>query len=355
MKTQEKHNFAKSSKQPNFHFEHDSFLFNDFQKNFISQKNNSVVLSNDFEAKLEEEKPFNTILIKKSDPNEKTTKKPLTTGSKSDVLKPKTSKMVKKFILKLKEKIKKFKTKQSCFIYDLSNPEHIFPKKQKLKKLNKTLNCLRKLFLVFIKYSKCNEIMEKCLNMPMIHPFKKFRITWDFLIFLNTLFLFFYIPLTTCFDILDDNANVAFESIEIVIYIVELIINLNTAQFIDGVLVENRMKIWLNYKKKFIILDVIALISLIATKTHATHSSIRNSLMSFAFYAKFKIFKAEFLKIKEFFSLKIHKHCIFFFFNIKIFTFFNHSFFGDLRSSCILVFVGALLCLHVSLHCHFIG
>ena len=349
MKTQEKRNFAKSSKQPNFHVESDSF--SEFQKNFISQKNNSIILSNDFEPKLEEEKPFHTILQQTS---VKTTKKPLTTGSKSNVLKAKTSEMVKKFIFKLKENIKKIKKKPNYFINDLSNPEQPIPKKQKRKKINKTLNCLHKLISVFIKYSKCNEIMEKCLTMPMIHPFKKFRITWDFLIFLNTLFLFFYIPLTTCFDILDYNANVAFESIEIVIYVVELIINLNTAQFIDGVLVENRMKIWLNYKKKFLILDVIALISLIATKRDATHSSFRNSLMSFAFYAKFKIFKAEFYKIKEFFSVKIHKQCIFSFFNIKIFTFFNRSFFGDLHSSCIFVFIGAFLCLHVSLHCSFI-
>ena len=284
-----------------------------FQKNFISQKNNTIILSNDFKVKLQEEKPFNCGILKSSAQNEKTSKlPPIRTRSNSDVPKIKTLKMVKKFILKLKENIQKKKKKPNCFVFnDLSNPEQTIPKKEKTKKSNKTLNCLRKLILLFIKYSKCNEIMEKCLNMPMIHPFQKFRIAWDFLLFLNTLFLFFYIPLTTCFDILDVHANVAFEMIEIVIYLVELIVNLNTAQFIDGVLVENRKKIWLNYKKKFIFCDVITLISLIATKRQATHSNVINSLMSFAFYARLKIFRTKFNKIKEFFALKIHMQGIF--------------------------------------------
>ena len=51
---------------------------------------------------------------------------------------------------------------------------------------------------------------------------------------------------------MDDEEIRVFEGMEIVVYLLDLIVNLNTSQFIDGFLIENRRRIWVNYQNQFI-------------------------------------------------------------------------------------------------------
>ena len=155
----------------------------------------------------------------------------------------------------MKQSIKPIKLPLNSLISDLAcpNPNRSFSdERKKYEKSGRLTRYLQKALMSFMNFSSINNIVSKFLSLPTFHPFQKICITWDALIFLNTLFLFFYIPLKDGFDIMDDEEIRVFEGMEIVVYLLDLIVNLNTSQFIDGFLIENRRRIWVNYQNQFI-------------------------------------------------------------------------------------------------------
>lgn len=296
----EKRNFAKSSKVPNFHLNENSTLFSDFQKDFLAQKKASYDENTSNEPDDIQKKPEPQNLDKISNDF------PAKPAAKT---KPKSLRTVKKFILKMKQSIKPIKLPLNSFFSDLAcpNPNRRFSDERKrFEKLYRLTRYLRKIISSVMNFPLLNNIVSKFLSLPTFHPFQRMCITWDALIFLNTVFLFFYIPMKAGFDIMDDQEIRVFEGLEIVVYLLEFIVNLNTSQFIDGFLIQNRWKIWAYYQNQFIY-DFLAILSLILSKRETIkEATFFDYFMNMIFFLKFKALKKEFYKIKEFFALKIH-------------------------------------------------
>ena len=126
-KSQEKSNFAKSNKVPTFHLNENSTLFSDFQKDFLAQKKASV----DNNSNDPEDIPDKPELSWK---NRNIDKISINFPAKpADQTKPKNLRVVKKFILKMKQSIKHIKLPSNSFISDLAcpNPNRSFSKKKK--------------------------------------------------------------------------------------------------------------------------------------------------------------------------------------------------------------------------------
>ena len=139
-----------------------------------------------------------------------------------------------------------------------------------------------------------------------IHPFAKKKILWDIILFLNTLLLFFYIPFTMGFDFMHDDERDVFQRCQFVIYLVDMLINLNTSFIDNGVIIQDRMKVASHYISNFFIWDLLTIISLAGKNDfipQGINSGNQTIYLQLMFFTKFKLFQVRFNNIKEIFCL----------------------------------------------------
>ena len=82
----------------------------------------------------------------------------------------------------------------------------------------------------------------KKLTMPVIHPYSKFKLFWDLLISILTIFLLFYIPLSLSFGVHFLNES-DMKLLVSSILIIDMVLEMNTLYFHHGLEVQNRAMI----------------------------------------------------------------------------------------------------------------
>lgn len=140
-----------------------------------------------------------------------------------------------------------------------------------------------------------------------LHPFERAKISWDIFLFLNTLLLFFYVPLTLSFEFLDGGARLMFGRLQLAIYLLDIVINMNTAYIDNGVLIRERLKSFRNYMRTFFVWDLLTVISVAGKNDFLVdgEGGADNKLffIQLLFFTKFKMFQVRFNNIKEIFCL----------------------------------------------------
>ena len=111
-----------------------------------------------------------------------------------------------------------------------------------------------------IRLQSLSRLLLKC-NF-ILHPYGNFKTLWNICHLILTIIWFFYIPLYLAF-METQNKPYEFQLYTISFLIFDIIVNLNTAFFKNGVVEQSRKKILKNYFLKHFFLDSITLISLI--------------------------------------------------------------------------------------------
>ena len=161
----------------------------------------------------------------------------------------------------------------------------------------------------FILFGKVLKFLHFIYNFGTFHPFGKIKIIWDIFLVLNSLLLFFYIPLTLSFkSIFNENHTQSFNICQFGIYLFDIFLNFNTGYIDNGVMVKERVKVWKQYLKSGLIFDLIAVSSLVIKNDEFNSESWnaadqKISLFQMLFFVRVKNFGNRFVKIKEFFCL----------------------------------------------------
>lgn len=156
----------------------------------------------------------------------------------------------------------------------------------------------------------------KKFAIKTFYPFEKKKIIWDIFLFFNTLLLFFYIPLTMAFNFFEQGDRDVFMRVQLGIYIVDLIINLNTCYIDNGVIIKERIKVFIHYVKHFFVWDLLTILSLLGKNNYILNEKEEINLLNLLqlmFFMKFKLFQIRFKNIKEIFCLdkKLKGICFF--------------------------------------------
>jgi len=281
--------FFKSTKAPVLISKEDfSIEFSEFQKNFIKNKQDHDIESEDDEVlpvpmgKLSKEPPINRSNISKA-----------LKGS---------SFLVKKFISILKKAAylnSYIMPKTAILLDDLT---FFISDKKKTLKRHKLFMIIYWIKRVFFEYYCKGKF--KHFEFKAIHPFEKTKVGWDIFMFLNTFIMFFFIPMQLSFVLMETNLDTLY-TFQFVIYFLDIMINFNTCYLDNGVLIKDRTKICVNYLKENFVLDLIALFGLLMKQHYFIADKEDENVFYFKllFFAKVKPFKNRFNKIKEYFCL----------------------------------------------------
>ena len=116
------------------------------------------------------------------------------------------------------------------------------------------------------------EYFPSCISMPpekktlkLISPENKMIVAWNSLIVICSVFLVIYIPFVIAFEINDNESNLIMYITFLLVFVIDLIIHLNTALYNNGNLIIDRSKIIKSYMKGWFFIDVLGILALIIT------------------------------------------------------------------------------------------
>ena len=129
-------------------------------------------------------------------------------------------------------------------------------KKFRTQHIKKNRNAIIK----FREYSKV--LLEKLKGeLLVIIPNNRFKICYNFFIFLFTLLEFIYIPMDACFEIgMDINWYAPFRQLVYVLFLLDIFMNFNTGYFTKGTLILERKEIITQYFKFRFWVDLLTII-----------------------------------------------------------------------------------------------
>ena len=109
-----------------------------------------------------------------------------------------------------------------------------------------------------------NPIVQIYLKIKVVTPDSNYRIFWDFMILFFLCLNVWYIPLKISFslklNIFEQTIYYYFlEFIPVTIFLIDIIVILNTSYYSKGAFITKKSKIASNYYKKYFFLDVITL------------------------------------------------------------------------------------------------
>ena len=108
-----------------------------------------------------------------------------------------------------------------------------------------------------------NFIMVLFNKVEVFQPDKWIISTWNFIMLFFVLINALYIPLKIGFEIDEDKVNryiyVIFEQIPVWIFIVDILVSINTAYYSKGVFLIDRIKIIKHYIKSYLLLDLVTI------------------------------------------------------------------------------------------------
>ncbi|CAD8143061.1 unnamed protein product [Paramecium pentaurelia] len=178
-------------------------------------------------------------------------------------------KYVARFIYQLKTKADKLKIKlmnNEIFIKlgDKSADFQNFKKGNQKQKLN---NLLYRIFnkMIFQIIQLWNLISQSLNKIAIIYPESTFKIIWDTVVVCFIVINIFFIPMSLSFE-LDKSSQIStlfFETIPSYIFIVEILLNFNTAYYSQGIIHTNRSDIFFHYISNNFIWDLLIAIPFI--------------------------------------------------------------------------------------------
>jgi len=212
--------------------------------------------------------------------------------------------LVRKFINNLKKAayLRNLPPNAGVLVNDMSYYDHVMPSNKGglffFLYLLRNFICWEEKFCIAFK---------KSLKAKTIHPFGKRKICWDLFLFLNTLFLFFYVPFSIGFEMGSEQNRDIIEKIELFICLVDIFLTLNTSNVENGILIKDRIKICSNYLKTNVLLDILAIFSLVCKDDHFPSSNSepdhRYVILKMMIYVRTKMFQERYNKIKEYLGL----------------------------------------------------
>ncbi|CAD8133742.1 unnamed protein product [Paramecium octaurelia] len=178
-------------------------------------------------------------------------------------------KYVARFIYQLKTKADKLKIKlmnQEIFLKlgDKSSDFENF-KQGSQKQILNGLICQIFNKIIFQTLSLWNFISQYLNKIGIIYPESTFKIFWDTVVVCFIVINIFYIPMSLSFE-LDKSSQIStllFETIPSYIFIVEILLNFNTAYYSHGIIHTNRSDIFFHYISNNFIWDLLIAIPFI--------------------------------------------------------------------------------------------
>ena len=126
------------------------------------------------------------------------------------------------------------------------------------------------------------------LQIPVIHPYNKFKLLWDIYMYIVTILLMFFIPFAIAFQskIIEDY-TLFFSCI----LLLDMVLEMNTLFFFYGTEVRNRRKIFINYLKSYFFPDLIALMSILFGSDKLMEDCFWKHMTLFFFLKMFTLLK----------------------------------------------------------------
>ena len=294
----------KLSKPQMIDYQSDSHNFSEFQKQFLQEKNLIQESNVSFVSKEEKQ---NSVCLKTTKFSEEKAKDPQKINcDKNSKVSYFLKILAKKFVTQLKKNAnlnEAILSKPVELVNDLSHSQ-ILKKNTSNRngKLNKIFVTLKKLILFLVKNQTTTQLFKNLKKMGIIHPFEKAKIFWDILLFMNTLLMFFYVPFTLSFEIINEVKWNIFHFLQFIIYLIDMIISLNTSYIDKGVLVKEKISVLNNYLYGFFIFDSIAILSLFA-RDYESSNDPKLIFFQLLIFCLFPSFRQKFERIKEYLSL----------------------------------------------------
>ncbi|CAK62193.1 unnamed protein product (macronuclear) [Paramecium tetraurelia] len=176
---------------------------------------------------------------------------------------------VAKFMYQLKTKADKLKIKLMNYeifmkLGDKSGDFQNFKKGNQKQKLN---NLIHLIFnkMIFQIIQIWNLISQSLNKIAIIYPESTFKIIWDSVVVCFIVINIFFIPMSLSFE-LDKSSQIStllFETIPSYIFIVEILLNFNTAYYSQGIIHTNRSQIFFHYLSNNFIWDLLIAIPFI--------------------------------------------------------------------------------------------
>lgn len=206
------------------------------------------------------------------------------------------SPLVKKFVEKLKSLI--FFSSISSLTYHnrqiLNDRSYIEERKMTFPNWAKSHSLKKMIKLTLILRS----IID---STPVINPYDNIKFLWDLIHFTALFFLIFWIPIEICFDsYLPNGLNDFF----LFLFIMDIVVNLNTAYFLNGFIVKDRKLIYKRYTKNFLIWDLLTIIAfgldhpLLLRKEHSLSDQIY-FVLKFVFFLRMRNFVSIYARFIE--------------------------------------------------------
>lgn len=214
--------------------------------------------------------------------------------------------IVKKFIDRLRDSsffknIKTLKASHLVFVSDLSYEWLNFSNTSKNKSTCSYLKKLMGRLPMFLKKMHFCNVYTRAEFL--VHPYKNFKFIWDIVQLVLIIFWLFYIPLDVAFEETQKTEIYIF-LVSVVLFIFDVLINLNTSYFINGIEERNRSKILSHYIKNSSFIDGITIFPLILlifldNEVEKIEYKLFLRVLTFSFYFKIVSFKAIVSRIKE--------------------------------------------------------
>ena len=143
----------------------------------------------------------------------------------------------------------------------LKKPFHdLWERTKRNQRIIRQFQAIKRVILLF--YGGSKGFFEKYVKV--FSPEHTIRIFWDFLLLFSLIVNIFYIPLTIGFEIQNDYLhfevdNIIFNILPNFVFMMDMIINMNTAYYSKGDYVQKRKKIFKNYLRSYFFIDSITI------------------------------------------------------------------------------------------------
>ena len=119
---------------------------------------------------------------------------------------------------------------------------------------------------IYLGKFKSYEFLNFISEISLINPDNLFRLIFDLLIMIVTCYYFIEIPINISFNVNllevflgDSDKSFKLKIVSFILFLLEILINLNTALFRQGELIDDRKTIMILYTKRFLFRDMISL------------------------------------------------------------------------------------------------
>lgn len=229
---------------------------------------------------------IHSLFMNKKDKQKKRSVSNLTVPASENKIKlPKASLMILILVKKFIENLKTLNQRRKFFglseyQFDLINDPTHYNSEDLIKNYNKILlkKVLKSQKIMIILY---NNLKSSCLylkdgfikiiqNIHIFSPEENMRIIWDFNVLFFLLVNIFYVPLTIGFELETYDEDSLFSARNLIyficnifpvtIFLIDILMNLNTAYYSKGEYVINRRKIVKNYIANFLFFDSLTIL-----------------------------------------------------------------------------------------------